>query len=91
MTGGLAGELVEVGQGEGNLQPIMPMAGVIGEMGRTPIPVAESTVSHPKEKSTPQVGYLEGRKLGKELNLWLWGKPGESLLKEIQIPNERRG
>ena len=46
----LAGESSGVGPGEGNLQPITPVAGVIGEMGRTPIPVAESTCQPPERE-----------------------------------------
>ena len=45
-----AGESPGVGLGESNLQPIMPIAGVIGEMGRTPIPVAELTCQPPERE-----------------------------------------
>ena len=38
-TSRLAGESPGVGLGESNLQPITPIAGVIGEMGRTPISI----------------------------------------------------
>ena len=41
-------------EGRGNLNPLTPTVGVIGEIGRTPIPVAEST-RHPWEKPLPSV------------------------------------
>ena len=68
-TGGLAVELVGVGQGEGNLQPITPIAGVIGEMERTPIPVAEST-RQPPEREIHTSGRVSG---GEEI--WQRTKP----------------
>ena len=57
----LAGESSGVGPGESNLQPITPIAGVIGEMGRTPIPVAESTRQPPEREV-----YTSGRVPGGE-------------------------
>ena len=41
-------------EGRGDLDPPTPTVGVIGEIGRTPIPVAEST-RHPGEKLLPSV------------------------------------
>ena len=41
-------------EGRGDLDPPTPAAGVIGEIGRTPIPVAEST-HRPGEKFLPSV------------------------------------
>ena len=41
-------------EGRGDLNPLTPTVGVIGEIGRTPIPVAEST-RHPGEKPLPSV------------------------------------
>ena len=41
-------------EGRGDLNPPTPTVGVIGEIGRTPIPVAEST-RHPGEKLLPSV------------------------------------
>ena len=41
-------------EGRGDLQPLTPTVGVIGEIGRTPIPVAELT-RHPGEKPLPPV------------------------------------
>ena len=55
-----AGESPGVGLGESNLQPITPIAGVIGEMGRTPIPVAEST-RQPPEREVYTSGRIPGR------------------------------
>ena len=43
-----------VREGRGDVDPLTPTVGVIGEIGRTPIPVAEST-RHPGEKSLPSV------------------------------------
>ena len=45
----------EIAREEGDdLDPPTPVAGVVGEIGRTPIPVAEST-RHPGEKFLPSV------------------------------------
>ena len=41
-------------EARGDLNPLTPTVGVIGEIGRTPIPVAEST-HHPGEKPLPSV------------------------------------
>ena len=43
-----------VGEGRGDVDPLTPTVGVIGEIGRTLIPVAEST-RHPGEKPLPSV------------------------------------
>ena len=45
----------------GNVDPLTPTVGVIGEIGRTPILVAEST-RHPGEKPLPAVGEHEGER-----------------------------
>ena len=42
------------GEGRGDVDPLTPTVGIIGEIGRTPIPVAESTC-HPGEKPLPPV------------------------------------
>ena len=42
-----------------NVDPLTPTVGIIGEIGRTPIPVAEST-RHPGEKPLPAVREHEG-------------------------------
>ena len=41
-------------EGRGDLNPLTATVGVVGEIGRTPIPVAESTC-HPGEKPLPSV------------------------------------
>ena len=41
-------------EGMGDVDPPTPTVGVVGEIGRTPIPVAEST-RHPGERSLPSV------------------------------------
>ena len=46
-------------QRRGNLDPIMPIMGPAGGMGRTPIPVAESTHQPGREILTP--GDIPGR------------------------------
>ena len=46
-------------EGRGNLNPLTSTVGVVGEIGRTPIPVAESTC-HPGEKPLPSVRECEG-------------------------------
>ena len=55
-----AEESPAVGLGEGDLQPITPIVGVIGDMGRTPIPVAEST-RQPSEREVYTSGRIPGR------------------------------
>ena len=42
------------GEGKGDVGPLTSVGGAIGEIGRTPIPVAEST-RHPLEKPLPPV------------------------------------
>ena len=49
-------------EGRGDLNPPTPTVGVIGEIGRTPIPVAEST-RHPGKKPLPSVREHEGEEL----------------------------
>ena len=49
-------------EGRGDLNPPTPTLGVIGEIGRTPIPVAEST-HHPGEKPLPSVREHEREEL----------------------------
>ena len=46
-------------EGRDDLDPPTPAVGVVGEIGRTPIPVAESTC-HPGEKLLPSVRKHEG-------------------------------
>ena len=49
------------GKGGGDVNPLTPTMGVVGEIGRTPIPVAESTC-HPGEKPlTPVMKHVDGR------------------------------
>ena len=48
------------GEGRGDMGPLASAVGVIGEIGRTPIPVAEST-HHPGEKPLPPVRKYEGK------------------------------
>ena len=48
-----------MGQGRSNLDPITPIVGATGEMGRTPILVAESTCQ-PPEREIPTPGKMFG-------------------------------
>ena len=50
------------GEGRGDVGPLTPTVGTIGEIGRTPIPVAEST-RHPGEKPLPPVREHEREEL----------------------------
>ena len=43
------------GEGRGDMDPLTPMMGAVGEIGRTPIPVAESTC-HPEGRPLTPVG-----------------------------------
>ena len=49
-------------EGRGEPNPPTPTVEVIGEIGRTPIPVAEST-HHPGEKPLPSLREHEGEEL----------------------------
>ena len=62
----LSGQQIEIGQGRSNLDPITPIAGATGGMGKTPIPVAESTRQPPeREIFTPgNVSGGEGPSIG---------------------------
>ena len=60
LPSGPRSEIAREGRGEPNLPT--PTVGVIGEIGRTPIPVAEST-RHPGEKPLPSVREHEGEEL----------------------------
>ena len=43
------------GEGRGDVDPLTPTMGAVGEIGRTPVPVAEST-RHPGERPLTPVG-----------------------------------
>ena len=53
------------GEGRGDVGPLTSAVGVIGEIGRTPVPVAEST-QHPGERPLAFVGGHEGEELDKK-------------------------
>ena len=53
------------GEGRGDVGPLTSAVGVIGEIGRTPIPVAEST-QHPGERPLASVGGHEREGLDKK-------------------------
>ena len=54
------------GEGRGDEDPLTPTMGVIGEIGRTPVPVAEST-RHPGERPLASVGGHEREGLDKKI------------------------
>ena len=54
-----AGKVSGTGTEEKTLQPATPIAGVIGEVGKTPIPIAEST-RQPPERETDTSGRITG-------------------------------
>ena len=49
------------GEGRGDVDPLTPTMGAVGEIGRTPIPVAESTC-HPRERPLTPVTKHEGER-----------------------------
>ena len=53
------------GKGRGDVDPLTPTMGAVGEIGRTPIPVAEST-HHPGERPLTPVGEHERERLDKK-------------------------
>ena len=59
LTSRPAGKSTGVGTEEKSLQSVTPIAGVIGEVGRTPIPVAEST-RQPPEREIDTPGRIPG-------------------------------
>ena len=63
-TDWFTGEKVEMGQERSNLDPITPIVGAIGRMGRTPIPVAEST-RQPPEREIPTPDKMFGEEVPK--------------------------
>ena len=73
-----------VGEGRGDVDPLTPTVGIIGEIGRTPIPVAEST-RHPGEKPLPSVREHERKDLTKQVNLQLLHKAREGPLERLEV------
>ena len=53
------------GEGGGDVDPLTPTMRAVGEIGRTPIPVAEST-HHPGERPLTPVTKQEGERPGRE-------------------------
>ena len=56
------------GKGRGDMDPLTPTMGAVGGIGRTPIPVAESTC-HPGERPLTPVGVRKGKEQIKRVNL----------------------
>ena len=71
-------------EGRGDLDPSTPAVGVVGEIGRTPIPVAEST-HRPGEKLLPSVREHEGEEPDQTVGLQLLHKAREGLLERLGV------
>ena len=72
------------GEGKGDVGPLTSAVGAIGEIGRTPIPVAEST-RHPGEKSLPPVREHERAGPDQTVNPQLLHKDREGLLEKLEV------
>ena len=66
------------------MDPPLPAVGEVGEIGRTPIPVAEST-RHPGEKFLPPVREHEGGEPGQAGGLQLLPKVRVRLLERLRV------
>ena len=64
--------------------PLTPTMGAIGEIGRTPIPVAEST-RHPGEKPLAPVREHEREGPDQTVDLQLLHKAREGLLERFEV------
>ena len=71
-------------EGRGDLDPPTPAAGVVGEIGRTPIPVTEST-HRLGRNSYPLSENMRGKKLTKQVGLQLLHKAREGLLVRLGV------
>ena len=71
-------------EGRGDLDPPTPTVGVVGEIGRTPIPVAEST-RHPGEKLQPLLENMREKNLTKQVSLQLLHKAREGPLERLGV------
>ena len=75
----------ELGQKRGeNIDPLTPIAGMAGEVGRTPVPVAESTRQPGEKPFTPSEVY-GGRVLTEGVYLQYLSKGRRSLMKEPKV------
>ena len=72
------------GEGRGDVGPPTSAMEVVGEIGRTPVPVAEST-HHPGEKPLPSVRDMREKDLIKRVNLQLLHKAREGPLERLEV------
>ena len=71
------------GEGRGDMDPLTPMTGAVGGIGRTPIPVAEST-RHPGERPLTPVGKPKRERPDQRVNSQLLHQTREELTEEAQ-------
>ena len=76
-----------VREGRGDLDPATPAVGVVGEIGRTPIPVAEST-HHPGRNSYLLLENMREKNLTKQVRLQLLHKAREGPLERLRVTME---
>ena len=75
----------ELGQERGeSIDPLMPIAGMAGEVGRTPVPVAESTCQPGEKPFTPSEVY-GGEVLTKGVYLQYLRKGRGSQMKDLKV------
>ena len=72
------------GEGGGDGDPLTPTMGGIGEIGRTPVPVAELT-RHPEERPLASVGEHEREGLDKRVNPLFLHKVRERPLEGMEV------
>ena len=67
------------------MDPLTPTMGAVGEIGRTPVPVAEST-RHPGERPlTPVTKHMKRKDQIKRVNLQLLHKTREGPLERLEV------
>ena len=71
-------------EGRGDLNPLTPTVGVIGEIGRTPIPVVEST-RHLGRNPYLLLENTREKNLTKQVSLQLLHKAREGLLERLEV------
>ena len=72
------------GEGRGDVGPLTSAVVAIGEIGRTPIPVAEST-HHPGEKPYLLLENTRGKDLTKRVNSQLLHKTRKGPLEKLEV------
>ena len=79
---------LEQGRGE-SIDPLTPIAGMAGEVGRTPVMVAESTCQSGEKPFTPSEVYGGGEVLTKGVYLQYLRKGRGSLIKDLKVFRRR--